>query len=361
MDCSIRSELTLNELSQEQLARLGGRRYPFAGSLELTERCNLACVHCYINQPAASGRARARELSTAQIASIVDQVAAAGCLFLLLTGGEILLRPDFPEVYRHAARRGILLTLFTNGTLLTPRIAGLLAEWRPRALEVTLYGATEATYERVTRVPGSYARCLAGIERALAHGLPLALKTVLLRSNRDELQAMKQFAAGLGLSFRYDAVLWPRLDEGSCPPAERLSPREIIALDESDPERSAEWRRVAAQAPEGARRELVYACGAGRHSFHIDCSGRLSPCIMARIPAIDLLHDGFAAGWEQELGIASGERCRSETACRTCRSGALCAQCPGWSQIVHGDNETPVAFVCELGRLRAAHFSPSGT
>ena len=175
MDCPTWPELDLGALTQEQLARLAGRRYPFSGSFELTERCNLRCGHCYINQPAGSRAARARELTTSQVTGILDQIADAGCLYLLLTGGEALLRPDFEEIYLYAKRKGLLLTLFTNGTLLTPRLADFLAEWRPYALEITVYGATQDIYERVTGVPGSYAACMRGIELALARRLPLSL------------------------------------------------------------------------------------------------------------------------------------------------------------------------------------------
>ena len=358
MDCSIWPELDLGELSREQFRRLGGRRYPLAGSFELTERCNLACLHCYINQPAGSQAAQALELSTAQVAGILDQIADAGCLYLVLTGGEPLLRPDFAEIYCHASKVGILLTLFTNGTLLTPRIADFLAEWRPRVLEITLYGATQATYERVTQAPGSYARCLRGIELALERKLPLRLKTMVIRANRHELQDMKGLAAQLGVHFRYDGLLWPRKDGGEQPYAERLSPQQIVALDLDDGERMLAWQQALTRTPDVIRPDSIYACGAGRYSFHVDCAGELSPCMMARLPAHDLLQGSFSAAWKALEGPVVAKR-QLDTPCRTCTIGVLCTQCPGWSQTVHGDNETPVAFVCELGRLRAAQFHQS--
>jgi len=355
MDCPTWRGLDLGELSQEQLQRLRGRRYPFVGTFELTERCNLACVHCFINQPAASQAARARELTTAQVAGTLDQMADAGCLYLLLTGGEPLLRPDFVDIYRHAKQKGILLTLFTNGTLLTPRMADFLAEWRPRSLEITLYGATQGTYEQVTQVPGSYARCRRGIELALERDLPLGLKAMVMRPNRHELQDLKALAAQLGVAFRYDGVLWPRLDGGQQPYGQQLSPQEIVALDQEDPERMLEWQEAYSRAPDFVRPDLVYACGAGHHGFHVDCSGQVSMCMMARRPAYDLRQGSFQEGW-RFLETVRAEQRELDTACRTCTVGVLCAQCPGWSQVVHGDNETPVEFVCELGRLREAQF-----
>src|SRR5436190_1139417 len=100
--------------------------YPFLCQWEITCRCNLRCVMCYTdcyNSPANIKD----ELSTAEILRIMDEVALAGCLELVLTGGEPLARPDFFEIYGHAKTKGFLVTLFTNGTLITETIADRLA------------------------------------------------------------------------------------------------------------------------------------------------------------------------------------------------------------------------------------------
>jgi hypothetical protein len=169
--CSVIPEITVSEVGDEILMQLGTRRYPLGGSLEVTERCNLACLHCFINQPAGNRDAAAGELTLPQVRNVLDQMAGAGCLFLLITGGEALLRPDFREIWSYAKRKGMLVSLFTNGTLVTPRIADFLAEWRPGAVEISC-GATQDTYERVTQVPGSYT-WYAGHRVALDRGLRL--------------------------------------------------------------------------------------------------------------------------------------------------------------------------------------------
>ena len=123
MDCLTFTEIDSNEWSDRLLAPLEGRRYHLGGSLDLTARCNLNCVHCYIRQPAGDEAVKAGEMTTDQFTWLIDRMAEAGTLFLLITGGEPLLRPDFEQIYTHAKRRGMLISLFTNATLLTPRIA----------------------------------------------------------------------------------------------------------------------------------------------------------------------------------------------------------------------------------------------
>ena len=191
------------------------RRIPIEGTIETTYRCNLNCVHCYVNQPAASIEERERELSLERLKQLVDEIVAEGTLFVLFTGGEVLLRPDFPELYLYARSKGLLVTIFTNGTLVTDRIADLFVEARPDKIEISLYGMTKETYDRVTRVPGSFEKCIAGIQRLVERGLPLTLKTMALAWNHHEIEAMEAYAKSLGLVFRFDSSLNPRVDCGS--------------------------------------------------------------------------------------------------------------------------------------------------
>ncbi|MCP4715483.1 MAG: radical SAM protein, partial [Deltaproteobacteria bacterium] len=152
------------------------KRIPINGTLELTRRCNLACRHCYNNLPLHDQPARRNELSTAELRRVLDELADAGCLWLLLTGGEPFARSDILDIYSAARDKGFIITLFTNATLISEQIADTLAARPPFSIEVTLYGATEKTYERITGVPGSYERCLRGIRLLQSRGLPLKLK-----------------------------------------------------------------------------------------------------------------------------------------------------------------------------------------
>ena len=170
-------------------ARAARTRTPVSATLELTRRCNLRCVHCYLGDQAEQHRLKDRELAAAAMKAAVSEWAQAGCLYLTLTGGEPLLRPDFPEIYRHARERGLVVTVFTNGTLVTEEIAGLFREFPPRKVEISLYGATAATHDGVTGVPGSHARAWAGIRRLQGAGVRVALKTVLMKSNLAEREA----------------------------------------------------------------------------------------------------------------------------------------------------------------------------
>lgn len=337
--------------------RVGDRRVPLGGTLELTHRCNNRCRHCFNNLRSDDAPALGRELSTCEVARILDEAAALGCVWVLLTGGETLLRPDFRDIYDHARGLGLLVTLFTNGTLVTPELADHLDRQRPFSIEITLYGATRETYERVTANPGSYDACLRGIRLLRERGLPLKLKSTVSTLNRHEIAAMKRLAEDdLGLPFRFDALLNPRCDGRSGPLALRLSAEEAVALDLADPARAEALREFAAATrPAGAVGDL-YPCGGAAHSFAVDPYGRLRACAISPGEGFDLRAASFREGWELFLAGLRALKLDTDATCRSCALRALCGMCPANGELECGDARRPVDFLCRVAHLRALAF-----
>ena len=349
--------LSYTTFSARVAARGAGDRVPLSGAIEVSRRCPLHCVQCYNNLPMADTTARCAELSTAEHHRILDEIAEAGCLWLLYTGGEIFARPDFLDIYTHAKRRGLLVTLFTNGTLITPRIADHLSRFRPFSIEITLYGATAATYERVTGVPGSYERCLRGIRLLTERGLAPKLKTVSLTINRHELWQMQRLAEEAGLEFAFDAQINPRIDCTLGPLAVRLDPAAVVALDLQDPRRLAEWRQLAERFGRPgawpARSDALYDCGGGINSFAIDPEGMLTICVISHHDRFDLRQGSFQEGWGGFLRKVRAQKITRPTACAACSLRWMCAMCPANGHLENGDAEQPVAFLCQTSHLRA--------
>jgi MoaA/NifB/PqqE/SkfB family radical SAM enzyme len=294
------AEVSMQDYARRLIDRPQAKRIALSGTLELTFRCNNQCLHCYVNQPAHHEKSREKELTYREIRRLLDDMAREGTLWLLLTGGEPLLRADFRDVYLYAKKKGFLITLFTNGTLITPSLVEFFKEFPPRFVEITLYGVTERTYEKVTQVRGSYKRCRRGIDLLLEGEIPLKLKTVVMRQNRDEFIATKRFVEGLGLEFRFDALLNGSLDQNKKVSRLRISPQQVVALDLADPQRYQAFRslyeRTKGEEPD---REHLFRCGAGLWSFHIDPYGKLTLCNMARTPGYDLRDGTFAEGWHE--------------------------------------------------------------
>ena len=335
-----------------------GVRTPLSATVETTFRCNLKCVHCYVNESPGDAEEIARELDTARLIRLVDEAADHGSLFLLLTGGEVLVRSDFPEVYLHAIKRGLLVTIFSNGTLVTDRVAELLAEHPPQAVEISVYGHTRETYEAVTQIPGSFDKCRAGIKRLLDRGVPLRLKTMALTVNQHEVTDMENFAKDLGLTFRFDGFLNPRVDCGANRNGQlQLTSEQVVALDIENPARMAEFKEFTDKYCQpfeaGVEGDFVYSCGAGETSFTVDPYGNLQMCQLSRRHSFSLKEGAFAEGWNEFFPKLRSRKWQHNDACRKCNLISLCGNCPGAAEMETGDIEGMIPQFCEITHLRA--------
>jgi radical SAM protein with 4Fe4S-binding SPASM domain len=357
MECPHIPEISLAQFGERLYDNAVVNRIPLGGSFELTFRCNLRCAHCYCNLSLNDQEAIEKELTTEEVFNILDQIAEAGCLWLLITGGEPLLRKDFLEIYTYAKKKGFIITLFTNGTIVTPEIADYLVQWPPFKVEITLYGVTSETHERVTQIPGSYKRSQRGIDLLLERKIPLGLKTMVMTLNHNELSQLKEYAEGLGVKFRFDPVLNPRLDGSKAPCEFRLSPEEVVELDLSDEKRVKEWREFCEKFIGPSESDNLYICGAGISTFHIDPYGKMSACEMTRFQNYDLRCGPFEEGWCKSIPEFLTLKPEGDYPCGKCDLISLCGQCPGWGWLENGSPEAPVEYLCQIAHLRAEAFN----
>ena len=331
---------------------------------ELTNHCNLRCVHCYLAKDPR------RELTTDEIRGLLDQLEETGCLVLTLSGGEPLLRRDFAEIYSHAHARGFLINIFTSGTRMTPKLIELFQAKRPRMIEITVNGATAETFERVTAIPGSYEKCMQGIRMILDAGLPLTLKTNGMKLNRHELAAIKAFARGLpGVQYKFDTEIMPRRDHDLAPTRLRLRPDEVIALYKEDPEMGAQLREECgrrdsehAQGPEvgdgwsAPVDRMAFQCAAGRTRYHISAWGDLHPCHTVRPLRVSLLEHRLAEAMARLREQVDGIKLPEDSPCGSCKIHGMCSRCPGANQLETRSSLLRVDDHCELTHKVVENF-----
>jgi MoaA/NifB/PqqE/SkfB family radical SAM enzyme len=287
------------------LTKLAGRRLPLTGQWELTCRCNLRCVMCYTDCFNTADMLR-QELSFPEITRIMDEIQEAGCLELTLTGGEPLMRKDFLDIYTYAKHQGFLVTVFTNGTLITERLVEWWMQYPPAMIEISLHGLTKNSFERITDGPGSYERCVAGIHAILARKLPLTLKTTGMTVNRDEILKIKEYVDRLGqryrtnVGYRFGSDIRPRLNGSEDVFEYQLSDADVIAIEQADPEFRAERSRQ-----DDDRHAMVRQgqglCAGGQRKFHIDAYGQLQLCSSNRRQSYDLRRGSFREGFYEVL------------------------------------------------------------
>jgi radical SAM protein with 4Fe4S-binding SPASM domain len=352
-------QLSYGEFSADLHQRQAGERVPVQVSIEVTRRCPLECLHCYNNLSMGDLDARRRELSKEEHFRVLDELVEMGCFWILYTGGEIFARKDFLEIYTYAKKKGFLITLFTNGTMVGEQIADYLAEWPPFAIEITLYGRTRETYEALTMIPGSYDRCLRGIKLLKERKLPLKLKTVATSVNKHEVMAMRQFAEEeLGVEFKMDGQINPRIDCSQSPLAVRLTPEELVALDLAAPKGKSEYLRLAKHDLEKpanlSQIDTVYFCGGGMNGFAINAYGEIGICVISQQETFSIRGTSVKRVWEESLLEMRTRKRTRLTKCIECRIQSMCGMCPANGEMENGDRESPVEFLCHVAHLRAA-------
>jgi radical SAM protein with 4Fe4S-binding SPASM domain len=190
----------------------------------------------------------------------------------------------------------------------------------------------------------------------MERGLPLKLKTVGTRINAHEVVAMRAFAEQeLGVEFKFDSLLNPRIDCSQAPLEVRLSPEEVVALDLHWPKMASEYRQLLERSfsSPAESSKTVYVCGGGVKSFAIDPYGHMSICVISHRETYDIRKGSVREGWDQFLlKVRQRERTRP-TKCDTCRIQSVCSTCPATGELETGDPESPVDFLCEVAHLRA--------
>ncbi len=334
--------------------------------LELTERCNFACAHCYINRPAGDRKAKSRELSTERVKDILREAASLGCLRVRFTGGEPLLRPDLEELYVFARKLGLKVVVFTNASLITPRLAETFRRIPPLdKIEVTVYGMKKASYEKVTRVPGSYGAAWQGIGLLQEKKIPFVVKGAFLPANKKDAEAFERWASDIpwmghtppyaqffNLRSRRDSEKKNRLIKSL-----RLAPKEgvdILLRDEAGFVKEMKAFCSRFMGPERA----LFSCGAGKGSGCVDAYGYFSPCILMKAPGT-----GYALekGSLKDALTVFFPKIRATKAtnpdfiarCARCFLRGLCSQCPARSWMESGALDTPVEYLCEIAHEKA--------
>lgn len=350
--------------------RLANKRVPLSFDLEITARCNNNCRHCYINLPANDRSAQVKELSPNEISHLADEAVSLGAIWCLITGGEPLLRDDFPEIYMALKRRGLLVSVFTNATLIHEDHIRLFKQYPPRDIEVTVYGITWETYERITRRPGSFAAFRHALDLLFGNGVKVRLKTIAMRSNVAELPDIASFCRERTRDhFRYDPLLHLRFDghagRNADIRAERLSPEDIVAIEQADKERVSVLRKNCDELflPELAHTGCnhLFHCGAGKGSFSISHEGFFRLCSDLSHPdcVYDLRKGTLAEAWRSfALRVRDLRSNRQEflEKCHVCPIVNLCFWCPARAHLETGEMDRPVDYFCRVAHARAHAF-----
>ncbi len=321
---------------------------PYKGTFELTPRCSMKCRMCYMRLDPPQIKAQGRELTTEEWIRLGKMAFDAGTVDLLLTGGEPMLRPDFPEIYTAMTDMGFLLRVFTNATLVTDEILSLLRERPPQAMEITLYGASRETYAALGGWDEGYDRAVAAVD-ALREFLPsLKLKTTMVRQNAGDYAALAKFASERALRLEPTLLPFPAV-RGACSTAvqDRLNADELLAFYETH---GIVLAGEDCGSPDAENRRALF-CDAGLNTYNIQWNGDMVACNMDDDPARPIgrpLEEGFDAAWDKLKAFQDNKPLPEP--CKTCPVYGECGCCAVHHRVESGAYDKPARYVCDFTR-----------
>ncbi len=317
------------------------KRIPLVIHFDLTYRCPLRCVHCYL-----VGGKKHFECTIDEIKNILDQLADAGSLYLTLSGGEIFLRKDLPEIVSYARKLHFAVRLLTSGELINTERVKEVANWHPEMVAFSVYDLDASIHDAITRKKGSLAKTLDAIRALKKEGVPLKISSVLMDRNVSGYRRVYDFAKELGAQFQADYRITPKTD-GSQEPLKFHIKEEELKQILSDP---IFWREHEPEPAEGYSGIFdTIPCGAGHMSCYISPYGMVMPCVQVQIECGNLREQTFLDIWTSSPALESFRAIRYSDMpkCANCELFAYCRPCPGLNLSETGSIATPPQRVCK--------------
>ena len=357
-------QLPIKRLLYEKAAR---NHVPVGGTFELTPRCNFNCKMCYIRMSEQEMRRYGNEKSAEEWIAMGEACAEQGMLFLLLTGGEIFLRRDFLKIYEALAKKGLSIQLNTNGLLLNGEMQAALLETPPAVINVTLYGACDATYERLCGIKKGFTMVSENLVRAKEAGLKINLHASFTPDNVMDMDAMYAFAKEYDLHIEPASYMFPPVrnhKEGILEENVRFSaeeaglarakavclgnlPQHLFMLAERMQAAKKAETQVAPSLETMSKEQRHMACMAGRGSFWITWDGRMTPCGMMNGPAVHPFESGFADAWQRMTELTKEIYLPQE--CVRCHKREFCILCAALAGAESGgDTEIKPEYLCRM-------------
>lgn len=329
-------------LEHQMFDRAFLNKIPVYGILELLPLCNLNCDMCYVRMSRQEMERVGRLRTISEWLSIVDDMAKAGTLFVLLTGGEPLLYPEFRTLYLKLLELGMIVTINTNGTLINEDWANFFVDHKPRRINVTLYGTNNETYEQLCHYPKGFDKTTAGIRLLRERGIDVKINGSLAKKNVAECMELIDIGELLDAPVRIDTYMYPTVRERTyaynfqarLEPEAAAKARVEILRREMGKKLFSQYRRLTLdkvhQADDGEATQGQMKCRAGKSSFVINWLGQMSSCIVLDKPSIPLDKISFTDAWTQvvqeteKLQTASQcSKCRYRDVCNTCAAAAI--------------------------------------
>ena len=331
---------------------------PIAGNFELTARCNFNCPMCYVHQSAATIDAMGEELSAPKWLEIASAAQKKGMIFVLLTGGEPLMRRDFFEIYDGLKKLGLMISINTNGSVMDGETLERFIKDPPIRFNISLYGGSNETYKNMCGL-AVYDKVKDNIRVLRKAGVPVSLNLSITQYNAGDLEQIYADAVALDVNVKASSYMYPpvRINGEAYGSGNRLCAEEAARY-------SVLWDKLRFTEEEFTRRAKNMAnliddnrvncsvetnegvgCRAGSTSFWVTWRGEMLPCGMMTKPVAYPLTEGFDVAWEKLRKMTA--EIRTPAACQSCEYRDVCGVCAAVCYTETGTFDGVPTYVCK--------------
>lgn len=332
-------------------------RQPYKAKFELSAKCNFHCLHCY----QGGNRLDKYELNTKEVKEIFDQLHTYGILYLNLTGGEPLLRSDFKELYTYAKNKGFLIRIFTNGSYLNEDILELLKMLPPDKIIVSIYGASDDSYEINTKVKGVFSKVIENIKILVDSGLNVSLKTILSRNIFKDFPKICRIAEEFNVDLRYAYYIYPSIDKNIEICNDMINVFQMLQIDISNPIDSnfgfslSDKHNIWKEKYCSGGFVPLYRCTIGCNELSIDYKGNMNACTSYTEYGGNLLKEDLLSIWRRFINIKN-ESISINNKCVKCDSIYYCNNCPADQKAYYGDAEKVNEILCLFAKAKKMYY-----
>ena len=332
-------------------------KLPLNGSLELLPLCNMNCDMCYVRLSREEMERQGHLRSVDEWLTVAEQMKKAGTLFLLLTGGEPLLYPDFKKLYLKLLEMGMIITINTNGTLIDEEYASFFGAHKPRRINITLYGADEQAYTDLCHYPGGFDKVVNAITHLQKNGVDIKLSSSLTQANQSEMIKIIDFGNALNIPVRVDTYMLPAVRERNKPfnlqsrsnPVDAARIRIQCLKKEMGDELFSQYRNAILTEISSSTSENGYtdhvSCYAGNCSFTINWQGEMRPCVVMSEPSASVFDVGFEKAWKYI--VEETAKITINTKCSRCSLRPLCRTCAACALLESGSYDGMPEYMCQ--------------
>lgn len=293
---------------------------PISATLEITPLCNFNCPMCYVHLTKEQQEKQGKMLTAAQWLDIARQAKDLGVIKLIVTGGEALTRPDFWEIWKELNEMGFMISLLSNGYLIDEEVIAKFREYgSPYSMKLSLYGASNETYESFCGVKNGFDRFSHACDLLKEEGIPFKVTSTVIKENSADFQLLYKFAEEKNIPFQHTlAVAKSGRGAETHPQSSRFFPSDF----------SGEMTLESLEKMKRPRFPSPYTiCGQYRRGFWVGWNGEMLGCSFSRKPGVSLADKTVKEAWEELVRLQ--DEVKDPPECEDCKYFEFCHKCPG--------------------------------